>query len=306
MKKQLRGIFPVIPTPFHEDMSVDYDAVKRVVDFCLDCGAHGFLTTAMASEFYTLTDSEHNQIVETIISHTAGRVPVVVGIASRSIPHGVMFAKHAQDVGADAIMSTPPVVESVLGKVTWDKARAYYNAIDEAVSIPIFIQNAPELGGTLTAEQMMQLAAENEHLQYAKEEGRNSQQITGRMMELWKKLPEGSFSGVFSGGGGFTMIGDMTRGACGIMPCCAVTDLYVDIWNMFQDGNIEGARKMHNLVVIAQLYEKNYWNAFTKSLLIKRGVLTCDAIRETTPLYDETCYKETQRIYDLLKPYFRV
>ena len=203
-------------------------------------------------------------------------------------------------------MSTPPVVESVLGKVTWDKARAYYNAIDEAVSIPIFIQNAPELGGTLTAEQMMQLAAENEHLQYAKEEGRNSQQITGRMMELWKKLPEGSFSGVFSGGGGFTMIGDMTRGACGIMPCCAVTDLYVDIWNMFQDGNIEGARKMHNLVVIAQLYEKNYWNAFTKSLLIKRGVLTCDAIRETTPLYDETCYKETQRIYDLLKPYFRV
>ena len=51
MKKQLRGIFPVIPTPFHEDMSVDYDAVKRVGDFCLDCGAHGFLTTAMAREF---------------------------------------------------------------------------------------------------------------------------------------------------------------------------------------------------------------------------------------------------------------
>lgn len=306
MKEKLSGIFPVIATPFSENMEVDYEALKRVVDFCIHCGAHGFLTTAMASEFYTLTDEEHNRIVETIINHTAGRVPVVVGIASRSVTHGVMFAKHAQAAGASAIMSTPPVVESVLGKVTWDKARAYYRALNAAVDIPIFIQNAPELGGTLTADQMMQLAAENEHLQYTKEEGRNSQQVTSRMIEIWKDMPEGSFSGVFSGGGGFTMIGDMSRGACGIMPACALTDIYVDIWNKFHSGDVEGARALHNKIVVSQLYEKHYWNAMTKSILIQRGVLTCDAIRETTPLYDAQNVEETKRICEFLKPYYRV
>lgn len=306
MKEKLSGIFPVIATPFSENMEVDYEALKRVVDFCIHCGAHGFLTTAMASEFYTLTDEEHNRIVETIINHTAGRVPVVVGIASRSVTHGVMFAKHAQAAGASAIMSTPPVVESVLGKVTWDKARAYYRALNAAVDIPIFIQNAPELGGTLTADQMMQLAAENEHLQYTKEEGRNSQQVTSRMIEIWKDMPEGSFSGVFSGGGGFTMIGDMSRGACGIMPACALTDIYVDIWNKFHSGDVEGARTLHNKIVVSQLYEKHYWNAMTKSILIQRGVLTCDAIRETTPLYDAQNVEETKRICEFLKPYYRV
>ena len=306
MSKELRGIFPVIATPFFENMEVDYEALKRIVDFCIDCGAHGFLTTAMASEFYTLTDEEHNRIVETIINHTAGRVPVVVGIASRSVTHGVMFAKHAQAAGATAIMSTPPVVESVLGKVHWDKARAYYNALDEVVNIPIFIQNAPELGGTLTAEQMMQLARENKNLHYTKEEGRNSQQVTSRMLEIWKDMPEGSFSGVFSGGGGFTMIGDMSRGSCGIMPSCCFTDIYVDIWNMFQNGDKEGARALHNKLVVAQLHEKTYWNALTKAVLMRRGIISCDAIRETTPLFDKQSYVEIQRICDYLKPYFRV
>lgn len=306
MDKLMRGVFPVVMTPFHENMEVDYDGIRAIVDFNIACGATGFLTTAMASEFYTLTDEEHNKIVETILDQNRDRVPVVVGIAARSKSHGVMFAKHAVDHGAHAICSTPPVVESVLGKVSWDKAREYYQAINAVVDVPIFIQNAPELGGTLSAEQMMQLVQENEHIHYTKEEGLNSQQVTKRMVEIWETLPEGSFSGVFAGGGGFTLLGDLDHGACGVMPQCALTDLYVDIWDKYHLGDREGARHIHNQVVVGQLYERYYWNAYGKYLLMKRGILKCDAVRETTPIFDAICYKEVDRIFETLKPYFRV
>lgn len=58
--------------------------------------------------------------------------------------------------------------------------------------------------------------------------------------------------------------------------------------------------------MVAQLYEKTYWNALTKSVLMQRGIISCDAIRETTPLFDKQCYVEIQRICDYLKPYYRV
>lgn len=306
MIEQLRGVYPVVETPFHENMEVDYEGLRNIVDFNIDCGAAGFLTTAMSSEFYTLTDEEHNKVVETILEQTRGRVPVVVGIASRSLSHGVMFAKHAVAHGAQAISSTPPVVESVLGKVSWEKIRQYYQAINSVVDIPIFIQNAPLLGGTLTAEQMMELVQVNEHVQYAKEEGNFSQQVTKKMLEIAKALPEGTLAGVFAGGGGFTMLGDLDHGACGVMPASALTDIYVDIWNKYHAGNREGARAMHDVAVIAQLYERQFWNPYGKALLVERGVIKSSAIRETIHLFDAQCYKEVSRIHAYLKPYFRV
>ena len=306
MGEQMRGVYPVVETPFHENLDIDYEGLRNVVEFNIECGAAGLLTTAMSREFYTLTDEEHNKVIETILDQNKDRVPVVVGIASRSQSHGVMFAKHAVAHGAHAISSTPPVVESVLGKVSWEKVREYYQAINSVVDIPIFIQNAPLLGGTLTAEQMMQLVQENDHVQYAKEEGNFSQQVTKKMLEIAKTLPEGTLSGVFAGGGAFTMLGDLDHGACGVMPASALTDIYVDIWNKYYAGDREGARALHDVAVIAQLYERQFWNPYGKALLVERGVIKCDAIRETTTTFDAQCYKEVSRIHEYLKPYFRV
>lgn len=149
--QKFEGVYSVVCTPFKENLEVDYDAIRRVVDFVIACGGHGFLTTVMSSEFYTLTDEEHFKIVETIIDQANGRVPVVVGTAARSIEHGLLYAKHAQAAGADAICTTPPVVDTLLHGVPFERARAYFRAINEALEIPVFVQNAPPIGGTMPA-----------------------------------------------------------------------------------------------------------------------------------------------------------
>ena len=71
-------------------------------------------------------------------------------------------------------------------------------------------------------------------------------------------------------------------------------------------GDREGARALHDVAVIAQLYERQFWNPYGKALLVERGVIKCDAIRETTTTFDAQCYKEVSRIHEYLKPYFRV
>ena len=54
MGEQMRGVYPVVETPFHENLDIDYEGLRNVVEFNIECGAAGLLTTAMSSEFYTL------------------------------------------------------------------------------------------------------------------------------------------------------------------------------------------------------------------------------------------------------------
>lgn len=303
--QKFEGVMSVVCTPFKENLEVDYDAIRRVVDFVIACGGHGFLTTVMSSEFYTLTDEEHFKIVETVIDQVNGRVPVVVGAASRSIEHGLLYARHAQHAGADAICTTPPVVDTLLHGVPFERARDYFRAINEALDIPIFVQNAPPIGGTLTAEQLMQLCTENSHVLYVKEEGANCQQMIPKILEMSKHMPEGSsFGGVLSGGGGCTFLSDLKRGACGTMPASATTDVFVSIWNAFKAGDMEKAQEIQSASMNFGLYEHIYWSAFNKYVLKRRGILDCIRIRETAPSLDTMNYAEIDAIYDTIKPYF--
>ena len=96
MSKTLKGVFPALPTPFREDLSVDYAALKRVVEFAISAGAHGLLAVDMPGEFFTLTDDERRNCVEVILETVADRVPVAVNVSAASEEQSFLFAKHKQ------------------------------------------------------------------------------------------------------------------------------------------------------------------------------------------------------------------
>ena len=75
---QYTGIWPVAPTPFQEDGSLDLEGMKRVLDCLIDQGADGICVLANFSEQFLLADEEREILTRLCVEHIAGRVPVIV------------------------------------------------------------------------------------------------------------------------------------------------------------------------------------------------------------------------------------
>src|SRR3712207_1815542 len=75
---RFKGVFPVAPTTFDDDGEIDLDSQRRCIDFLIDAGANGVCILANYSEQFALTDREREILTDAILTHVAGRVPVIV------------------------------------------------------------------------------------------------------------------------------------------------------------------------------------------------------------------------------------
>lgn len=73
------GVFSVLPTPFSTAGDVDPDSLRRVIDLFLAGGVNGVTALGVTGEVARLTDRERDHVLDTVVSHVAGRVPVVAG-----------------------------------------------------------------------------------------------------------------------------------------------------------------------------------------------------------------------------------
>ena len=77
-QRPYRGVFPVAPTIFHDDGTLDLDGQRRCIDFMIDAGSEGLCILANFSEQFVLTDAERETVMHAVLEHVAGRVPVIV------------------------------------------------------------------------------------------------------------------------------------------------------------------------------------------------------------------------------------
>jgi dihydrodipicolinate synthase/N-acetylneuraminate lyase len=294
-----RGVFAIPPTPFKDDGSVDYEGLNRCVDFCVAAGAHGIGAPVNASEFWTLTDEERKEVARTIVERAAGRAMTVVGVQGASIPHAVLFAKHARSVGADAVIAMPPYVRTVSPAAIV----AYYTALNEAIDIPICIQNHDPPGGTrMTPEFVARLVNELEHVIYIKEETYPPQQaITAELALCGDRL-----GGVMGGIAGRYLLEEYARGSCGTMPACEVADVHVQVWDALEAGDTRTARDVMNALQPLLNYEAMYGAAIYKEVLRRRGVIESSYMRSHagSPL-DAANGRELDALLADLRPLFR-
>ena len=105
----------------------------RVIDFCVECGAHGIVWPVNASGFATLSDEERLQGMQVVVDQTAGRIPVVLGAQGVSARACAMFSRRANEAGADAVIAMAPYVQPLTEE---DAIVDYFQAIDAAVTSP--------------------------------------------------------------------------------------------------------------------------------------------------------------------------
>ncbi len=108
MTHAYKGIWPVAPTPFHDDGSLDLDGMKRVLDCIIDQQADGICILANFSEQFLLSDAERGVLARLCLEHVAGRVPVIVTISHFATQIALERAQRAKELGADIVMMMPP------------------------------------------------------------------------------------------------------------------------------------------------------------------------------------------------------
>ncbi len=267
-----RGVFTIPCTPFDDAGSLDLDSLEREISFCVDAGAHGIVGPVNASEAWTLTDDERKLVAETIVATVAGRIPVVIGVSAGSSEASCMFVRHANKIGADAVIALPPTGPTVPLPVI----RTYYERLAETTNIPIFIQNHDAPYGTrMPAEFVSALIRDIPHVDWVKEETvPPGHAISTEIAGAGPKL-----KGIMGGIAGRYLFDEYRRGACGTMPACEVTDIHVQVWNALDSGDEVGARELFERLLPLLNFEARTAGVY-KAVLKLRGVIASDYTRQ--------------------------
>ncbi|WP_299921200.1 4-hydroxy-tetrahydrodipicolinate synthase [uncultured Pelagimonas sp.] len=133
-----KGSMPALVTPL-KDGAVDFDTLKRLVDWQIDQGSHGLVPVGTTGESPTLTHEEHEAVIETVVAQAAGRVPVIAGAGSNNTAETIRFVQHAAKVGAQGAL----IVTPYYNKPTQAGLIAHFKAAHDSADLPIVIYNIP-------------------------------------------------------------------------------------------------------------------------------------------------------------------
>lgn len=276
----LKGILPVLPTPFTTTGAVDEAAMVRVVDFALACGVDGMVFPGFASEVDELDAQERTQLLRLVVARVAGRVPVVAGASAATVEAAIAHAREAVAVGVNVVMIQAPKSVGVGAQAV----AAFYQAIADAVpGLEIVLQNAPApRGSDLKPDVLLEIVKRNPSITYVKEETLPA----GPAITTLLQDKPAHLKGVLGGGGSRYIIDEYRRGVCGAMPAIEIADLHVALDRAFRAGDEATARDLYMRTLPLLVIQINYRMALTKHVLAHRGVLTSTVVRAPLPVLD--------------------
>ncbi|MDZ7858539.1 4-hydroxy-tetrahydrodipicolinate synthase [Sphaerotilus sp.] len=133
------GSIVALVTPMHEDGSVDYPSLRRLIDWHIAEGTACIGVVGTTGESPTVSVEEHCEIIRVAVEQTAGRVPVMAGAGGNSTREAIELSKFAREVGADCTLSVVPYYN----KPSQEGMFQHFKAITEAVDIPVMLYNVP-------------------------------------------------------------------------------------------------------------------------------------------------------------------
>ncbi len=262
-----RGVFAIPPTPFDDAGNVDEASLRSCVDFCVRAGSHGIVAPVNASESIALTDAERLRVAEVLVEQAAGRLPVVVGVSGISTAASVLYAGHAAQLGADAIIAMPPYVRHPPADEIFD---FYVEVARGADGLPVWIQDyVGPVGTPMPASLLARVLKEIPGVDFLKEETAFAPQVMTRV----RGLAGSALKGVMGGMAGRFLLEEYRRGACGTMPACEVADAHVQVWDALERGDADEARRLHTQLLPLLNYEAMYSFTIYKEVLLRRGVI---------------------------------
>lgn len=135
-----RGSIVALVTPMHEDGSVDYPTLRRLIDWHVAEGTDCIGVVGTTGESPTVNVEEHCEIIRVAVEQAAGRVPIMAGCGANSTAEAIALARFARDVGADSQLQVVPYYN----KPTQEGQYRHFKAIAEATGdLPVILYNVP-------------------------------------------------------------------------------------------------------------------------------------------------------------------
>jgi len=261
---------PIMPTAITESGDLDERSQRRLVQYCMKCGAVAIGHFGFASEFYKVSDPDRRRLIEVIVEEVNGEAPVFIGVTAPSHRIAVKYAREAQDLGADMLMAGIPYV----AVPDADGAYAFYRELSEATALPIIVQDTGLSSPILTAELLHRMFVEIEGVQYVKAEGTNFVAKSCELMERTRgEVP------VIGGAGGKHMIHLLRLGVTAFMTGTEALDIHGAVVGAFLKGDRETAARIYYEQLLPYfIFYNDHSNELLKRMLHLRGVIDCPAV----------------------------
>ena len=234
--KPILGSIVALVTPMHEDGSLDFDGLRRLIDWHVAEGTDCIAVVGTTGESPTVSIEEHCEIVRVAVEHAAGRVPIMAGTGGNATSEAIELTRYARQVGADCTLQVVPYYN----QPSQEGMYRHFRAVAEAIDLPLVLYNVPgRTVADLQHETVLRLA-QVPGIVAIKEATGNLE----RGARLIRDLPKG-FS-VYSGDDG-SAIGLMLLGGHGNVSVTAnvAPRLMHEMCMAAIEGELQRAREIH-------------------------------------------------------------
>lgn len=235
--KQFMGTGVALVTPFKSDLSIDFNALERLVSHCIEGGVEYLVVMGTTGENPSLSKSEKKQVLAAVIEAAAGQVPIVYGVGGNNTATLVEELKTEDYKGVDAVLSVSPYYN----KPTQEGIYQHYKALSEASPLPIILYNVPgRTGSNMSAATTLRLARDFDNIIGIKEASGDLNQV----MTIINERPEGFL--VISGDDNLTFP-MLALGANGVISVSgqAFPAVFTEMVRLALAGNFSAARPLH-------------------------------------------------------------
>lgn len=289
-KSEFQGIFTALVTPMHEGGIIDYDSLERLVEHQIRHGIAGFYVGGSTGEGFLMTSEERMKVLEAVARANSGRVKLIAHIGCISTMESIRLAKHAEQLGVDAISAVVPFYY----KVSMKEIRGHYDAIMSAVSLPMIVYHYPGATGiSLTMDFYEEMARHPQCIgvKFTSLNLFEMQQIRARCGQHF--LLFNGHDEVYAGGA--LMKADGAIGSTfNIMPQLFVKMFHQIIseeWSEVQSAQAEANEVIANLIQYDVI-------PYEKYILHLQGVLTSPAVRQPLKQFTPEEFAQVKAFYE--------
>ncbi len=271
-ERRIHGVLPVFQTPYLPDESIDFETLEKEIHWLFDRGADG-IVMAMVSEILRLGGTEREQLAEHACRYGGERGAVVISVGAESSHTAEHYARHAESVGARAVMAIPPVATAPLESETLN----YYERIINVVNLPVIVQDASGyVGQPLPVSLLAKMQTTfGDRIMFKPE----ATPIGPRLTALHEAT--GGKACVFEGSGGIALVDSYRRGIVGTMPGADLIDGIVALWQALKAGHEPRISQLSQPIesLVALQSGLDGFLAVEKMLLCHQGVFTNSLVR---------------------------
>ena len=291
----MRGVYPILSTPFDQDGNIVFDDLENQVDWIVDQGVHG-VGIAMASEVFKFTEAERDAVLRSVVETANGRVKVVMNTGAEGTDATIYYSQRAEELGADALMIRP----TSYIPTTASEHIEYFVRIAESIGIPIFMQD--QSTAPVPPAMAVACAGRHENLCYIKVE---TPPTIPRLIEAESMKDDDTDLILFGGMGGAFFLEELRRGSVGTMPGSTLPDKFVEVWDIWESGDEAGALaafEPYASVIRTLAQGQGLANWIYKHIMWRRGVFSKKGIYARGPSLqpDAAHLKEIDDLLDRL------